>query len=383
MSKVLHTELETDKKSLEANVAELDAMFASIGSGAIATNAEGKIMRINDIALGLLAYTKDNALGEWYPKIIQAETEDGKKINQIELPITKSLITGVAVTERVVYVSSKGNKIPVSVTVSPIVLDDRPIGAIEVFRDITEELEIERAKSEFISLATHQLKSPPGAIRWNLEVLLDGSLGDLNADQKEMVSTSMQLTTKMIETVNALLNVSRMELNTFMIDPVPVDFEDIIKLLLTEQDQKIKAKKLKIVENYEKGIPKIPADPGLAKIIVENVVSNAIKYTPEEGTVTIKIDNNKKEKHILLSVKDTGYGIPKSQQDKIFTKMFRAENIREKAEGTGLGLYLLKSIVEFSDGKVWFESIEGKGTTFFVELPHKGMEAKEGTSKMS
>lgn len=368
---------------LIAKEAVTDAIFASIGDGAIATNAEGKIERINHIALDLLGYEIDEIINQWYPKVIHVEELNGSKINSIELPITQAIILGKPVTKRVVYLKKDGTKLPVSVTVSPTLLEGRPIGAVEVFRDITKDIELENAKSEFISIATHQLKTPPGAILWSLELLEDASIGEINDQQKEVIQSSIEVAKKMIDTVNSLLNVSRLELGTFIVEPVPTNYVEVAKEVLVEQKQLIEQKKLKIKEDFD-DIPLIPSDPGLAKIVVENLISNAVKYTRPEGNIFISIKNlpNAATKSILITVKDNGFGIPLKQQDKIFLKMFRADNVKTEVEGTGLGLYLLKSIVEFTKGKVWFESKENIGTTFYIELPVHGMVKKEGTSSL-
>lgn len=365
--------------------AEADAIFASIGDGAIATNKEGKIVRINHVALDILGFKSEDILNKWYPNIINAEDDKGYKISTIELPITKSLLSGEPVSKKITYIKKDKTKVPVNVTVSPIILNNLPIGAIEVFRDITEEVELDKSKSEFISLATHQLKTPPGALIWNLELLLDGSLGKVSKEQEKILVSMVDVTKKMIETVDSLLNVSRLELNTFIVDPVPTNFVKLADTVLEELKPQIITKEIKVKTNFDKNIPDIPSDPGLAKIIFENLLSNAVKYTPAKGSVTLSIINHPKNKSdsILITVTDTGYGIPLNQQKQIFTKMFRADNVKSAAEGTGLGLYLLKSIVEFSEGKVWFKSKENEGTSFYVIMPYKGMTKKEGTSKLS
>jgi PAS domain S-box-containing protein len=382
----LVSELEKTTKHIEEERAKADALFVSIGDGAIATDEQGKIRRINQPALDLLGYkSADDVVGVWYPKIIKAETEQGKPIGQIELPITRALLSGKSVSARIYYQKPDGDKLPAHVTVSPILLAGKPIGAVEVFRDITQELELEKTKSEFISLASHQLKTPPGAIKWNLELLLDGTLGALTDEQMRVIQDVHNVAGKMTETVSALLNVSRLELGTFTVEPKPVSYVSVIHDVLKELRPQISAKALQVHESYDSEIPDIPADPGLARIIIENVVSNAVKYTPEKGEVFLSIVNTPAQipKSILITVKDSGYGIPREQHGKIFDKMFRADNIIEKADGTGFGLYLLKSIVELAGGKVWFESEENKGTTFFIDLPYSGMHAKKGTSKIT
>jgi len=181
----------------------------------------------------------------------------------------------------------------------------------------------------------------------------------------------------MVELVNALLNISRIELGTFMIEPEQTDIVKITESILDEVKQKIKSKNLKIVRGYSAKMP-ISADTKLLRIIIQNIITNAVKYTPSGGTISIKLQ--KQSSNYQITIADTGYGIPQKQQNKIFSKLFRADNIREmETDGTGLGLYIVKRIVDQAGGKIWFKSQENKGTTFFITLPKGGMEKKEGS----
>ena len=152
--------------------------------------------------------------------------------------------------------------------------------------------------------------------------------------------------------------------------------------------------KLKLSEKYLKDLPLFNADPKLLRMVAQNLLSNAVKYTPDKGKVGFDIwlakkgdevgGKKVKEESVAITVSDTGYGIPAAQQEKIFTKLFRADNVREKdTDGTGLGLYIVKAIVDHSGGAVWFESVENKGTIFYVTLPLTGMKKKEGAKTLT
>lgn len=372
--------------NLEEERAKLDAIFSSIGDGALSTDEEGRVVRINNKGLNLLGYTAEEVIGAWYPKIMDASDELGNKLSGMQFPITKSLLNGEPVSQRVIYKKKDGSSLPVSVTVSPVILNGRPIGAVEIFHDITEELSIERSKNEFISIASHQLKTPPGALKWDLELLGDGTLGPVTDKQREVLDEMRGVADKMLETVNALLNVSRLELGTFIIDPKPVNYSLLTQSIVKELESRIKEKKQILHEIYDPLVPEIPADPGLANVVLDNLIGNAIKYTPPEGEISVSIVFEKETQEypigsILITIKDSGYGIPEKDHGRIFSKMFRAENVSD-IEGTGFGLYITKTIVEISGGTIWFTSVEKKGTTFFVRLPLSGMHKKEGTSKI-
>ena len=266
---------------------------------------------------------------------------------------------------------------------TPLVTDDKQyLGRIWYFRDITEHKQIDRAKTEFVSLASHQLRSPLTGIKWFIDLLSSKKSGKLNEKQKEYLKEIDDINQRLIGLVNALLNVSRIELGVFAIEPKPISFTKIADSVLELLAPEIEKKKLQIRKNYDKNLRNIKADPNLVRIIFQNLLSNAVKYTPRGGRISLTI--KKQEPNVLIKLSDTGYGIPKNQQTKIFEKLFRADNIREtEPDGTGLGLYIVKSVVEQPGGKIWFKSEENKGTTFYVTFPLKGMKRKEGIKGLS
>ncbi|MFC1645377.1 PAS domain-containing protein, partial [Patescibacteria group bacterium] len=252
---------------------------------------------------------------------------------------------------------------------------------IGVSWDVTIEQEIDKAKTEFVSLASHQLRTPLSSMGWNAQMLLAGDAGELTEEQKEFIEEIYGSSQIMNNLVNALLNTSRIDLGTFSIEPEDINFEEIARSVLKELEPQIKEKKQNLEENFEK-LPLISADPQLLRIVFQNLLSNAIKYTPEDGKIGVSI--SKKDNDVLIVISDTGYGIPKKQQQKIFSKLFRAENIISKdVEGTGLGLYIVKAIIDVSGGKIWFESEENKGATFYVTIPLSGMKKKDGNKGLS
>src|SRR5437868_12325280 len=154
--------------------AEVDALFMSIGEGAISTDSRSRINRVNKAALDILGYTEDELIGKWFLGIIIAEDEDGNPMSNTERPIAQVFLTGRAISARAFYTTKDGSKVPVYLTVSPIMLDLKPVGAIEVFRDISRELELEKAKDEFVAIASHQLRTPATAVKQYIGLLLEG-----------------------------------------------------------------------------------------------------------------------------------------------------------------------------------------------------------------
>jgi PAS domain S-box-containing protein len=267
-------------------------------------------------------------------------------------------------------------------TITPILNENKEVEfLISLSHDITKEKEVDKAKTEFVSLASHQLRTPLSSINWYAEMLIAGDAGKLNDDQEGFVKEIYKGNQRMVDLVNSLLDVSRLELGTFQINPELINLADPAKSVINELKPGISAKKLKIDFQCEENLPEIKADQKLIRIIFQNLLSNAVKYTPDGGKIGVSL--SKEEKYLLLKVSDTGYGIPSNQQDKTFTKLFRADNVKAKdTEGTGLGLYIIKQIVDNSGGQISFESEEDKGTTFFVRLPLTGMKKKEGTKAL-
>jgi len=259
---------------------------------------------------------------------------------------------------------------------------NKPLKMIGVNFDITHDKEVDIEKTEFVSLASHQLKTPVGAISWSMEMLLSGDYGRLTGKQKEVVSDMYKMNKRMNDLINSLLNVSRIELGVFIVEPVPVNWASLCDDVLLELNAKIKSKKHNVSIEYAKGLEKIPADAKLLHIVFLNYISNALKYTQDEGNISIKILKDKT--NVIFSVSNNGESIPKKDQDKIFSKLFRASNAQQQdPDGNGLGLYLVKKIIENSGGKAWFESIPGKDTVFYASFPVSGMIKKEGTRALS
>lgn len=369
----------TEDRTPNEQQAEAEALFTSIGDGAISTDEFGRITRINPAAQELLGYKEEELIGAWFPKKIVAVNFDDAQINLIDRPITKAFLTGKPISEKMYYRRKDGQKLPVAINVSPILLDGKPLGAIEVFRDITLEQEVDRMKSEFISLASHQLRTPLSAIKTYTHMLYEGYMGELNSAQKSALNTIVGASNRMNELISTLLNITRMESGTIAVSPKTIRLDGLVDDIMKEVILMASTKSIKLSATVapKSGIT-LDTDPIILKEVLANLTINALKYTPDGGNVDIKMRARKH--HALIEVKDSGWGIPKYSQDQIFSKFFRAENIvRRETTGTGLGLYLVKGLVEALEGEVWFTSEEGKGTSFFVSLPYK-LDGRSGKS---
>lgn len=363
--------LTVPERSSHEQEAEAEALFTSIGDGAVSTDEFGRITRINPTGLYLLGYDASELIGAWFPKKIVSVGFDDSPINLIDRPITKAFLTGKSISDKFYYLRKDGSKLPVSITVSPILLDGKPLGAIGVFRDITLEQEVDRMKSEFISLASHQLRTPLSAIKTYTHMLFDGYMGELNSAQKSSLNTIIGASDRMNELISTLLNITRMESGTIALTMKPVRVDIIAKEVVKELGLMAGSKSIKLATEVRPaaGIT-ATTDPLILKEIITNLVSNAIKYTPEKGSVDIRL--SKRAGNFHAKIIDNGWGIPQFAQDQIFSKFFRAHNIvKRETTGTGLGLYLVKGLVDALGGRIWFNSEEGKGTVFTISLPIK------------
>ena len=252
---------------------------------------------------------------------------------------------------------------------------------VSIERDISEEKKTVRAKNEFMSLASHQLRTPPSIIGWYTETLKAGDLGPINEKQNEYLCEIYKANQRMVAIINSLLNISRIELNTFSISNKEIDIKGLVDETITELSSRFK-RKADVKKDYDPNLNLFRADPNILQIIIDNLISNAFKYSPPDNT-KIELAARLVDRSFLFSVKDNGIGIPAKDQDRVFEKLFRADNaVATDPDGTGIGLYMTKRIVESLGGKIWFESKENSGTTFFISLP-AGMPEKIGTTTLA
>jgi len=359
----------------EGQRALTEVLFNSIGEGAVTTDEYGRITRINPIATRILGFSENDALGVWLPKLFVAYDEEGIVIPLIDRPITKAFISGDIITDKIRYKTKDNVLLPVIITISPIMVKGLPIGCIEIFRDITKEYAIDKMKSDFISLASHQLRTPLSTIKTYSHMLIDGYMGDLTIQQSKSLKRIISSTDRMNDTISTLLNITRIESGSIVIVRNPIAVCEVINSVI--EDHKLSATNKNIEIKFEK--PKnieILSDGVVLKEVIGNLINNAIKYTPHSGEIRVEL--KVKSNQIIISVEDNGIGIPEDSQSSIFSKFFRANNaLIEDSSGTGLGLYLVKGLVNELGGEVWFDTKKTKGSIFYVSLPYQSLTIKD------
>ena len=369
-----------EKKYLEhvrdlesANIGD-DTMLANINDGVIATDEQGVIAIINNAALKFLGLERTKVLGRKAIEVIPAQDDEGNPIPDGERSIQKVLATKHAIATSVsnayYYVRANKERFPVAITATPtkFIFNGKAIGVIEIFRDISKEKEIDRQKSEFISIASHQLRTPLGSMRWNLE-LMELEIASSPQGAQERLREVHKINLRVIHLVRDLLNVTRIDQGRVEDEPERTDIVNIVQSVIQEIEPQAREKSISIgMKIKTPDTPAIVIDAKRFREVIQNLLTNASRYTLSGGHIQIEIDHT--DHSFEIAVSDTGIGIPEKDKPIIFSKFARVENAAAiDTEGSGLGLYIVKSYITGWGGKIWFESKEGKGTTFYISLP--------------
>ncbi|TAN58457.1 HAMP domain-containing protein [Patescibacteria group bacterium] len=368
---------QADLFAAEINLREekdrLNAVISSIGEGLVVVSADYKVMLMNKIAERILEVSYSGIKDKKGDKILTVLKGD-KILPFEERPVVQAIRTGKAVfkelSDNYYYQLLSGKKIPVTISTTPLKYGETIIGAVVVFRDITDEKQLDDAKSNFISIASHQLRTPLTAIKLFVEMLNTGKAGRLNKTQKEYIEDVSISTERMIGLVNDLLNLSRIESGKLKSALMLVRIDEVVKSAIDEADVLAKEKKLSLVFKKPKNIIQSNLDADLFRQVIHNLLTNAIRYSTngKKNDIIVRVEKNGKE--CIVSVQDFGIGIPDEAKSRLFDRFYRADNaVKADANGTGVGLYTIKMLLNRMGGKVWYESQIGKGTIFSVSIP--------------
>lgn len=326
----------------------------------------GNIRNPNRATLRFLGGTVEDCTSTNFYSLIVDEARANQAMSMLRTKVERSV--PISQEEMCLHAIDKKKELFALVSIyslehsSPI-----PFKHLVTLVDVSKERESERVKTDFLLLASHQLRTPLTTVKWYIDYLLTTEKLGLSETVREYLEQIYIGNERMIELITTLLTVSRIEMGTLAPEYTTVHVNEIISDIIEELGPDIFKKQTK-VKVTTTGDDVLVMDHTMMRIIVHNLLTNAVKYTPVGGSVFV--ESTFTPHHCTISVKDTGYGIPEDEQEKIFTKMFRATNARKiSTNGTGLGLYLCKAFAEKLGGEIQFSSKEGKGTTFIISLP--------------
>lgn len=355
---------------VEENVSGLkiiDIFFETSHELMCIANAKGYFEKLNPAFEAMLGYPLEEMLSQPFLSFIH---EDDRAATEKEINRLGSGIKTIDFTNR--YRRKSGEYVWLQWNATPW---EGKIFATA--RNVTKEHEVDRMKTEFIALASHQLRTPLTATKWFLERVAGGEGGTVTEKQKELLIKTYESNERTISLVNALLNISRIESGRIIMDSENINIARLFNEVIEETKLKYLDKKQVVTLEAENSDLLVPTDKKLLRNILINLLTNAMKYSPEKSVIKTSI--RKEGGLVMFKISDHGIGISANDQRMIFTRFFRTQQaIRYDAEGTGLGLYLTKQIVQSLGGTIGFESEDGKGTTFWFSIPEAGTPMKTG-----
>lgn len=368
----LGVRIERAQEASESERRRLDNVLTQMTDGVIATDRHGNITIINETALDFLGKTEKEVTGKLITKVLGLKDLSVQDLmsTQQELVITVNKNTP---DEMILHANfSLIQRVTGFVS-----------GLVCVLHDITEQQKNEREQQQFVSNVSHELRTPLTSLRAYVEALNDGAWKDENI-APQFLNVIQDETERMIRMINDLLSLSRMDRGVAKMDLEWVNFNDFVNHILNRFDMIVKTdeknndntKKYTIKREFTNQALWVEIDTDKMMQVIDNIMNNAIKYSPDGGVITVRLlqSNN----HVILSISDQGLGIPRKALNKIFDRFYRVDKARSRKQGgTGLGLAISKEIVEAHKGKIWADSAEGKGSTFYISLPYEPM-SEEG-----
>lgn len=367
---------------LEAEQFKSNLIIESISDGVLVTNNQGTVELLNDSAASLLGWDKNEALHLDYRSLIKPISESGKELEPDA--ISQSMQSSKSVQKLSQLETRNQRQFYVDIVASPIMQTvqgedgntvQKPVGTIAVLRNVDQQKRAEQQRSDFISTASHEMRTPVASIEGFLELALNPKVSVIDDKARGYLTKALAATKHLGELFQDLLTVSKSDDGRLTNHPEIVEVGAFLKELITESTPRAEQKGLKVSLEFASGnssntvvpLMYINADPNRLREVVSNLFDNAVKYT-KTGMITVGA--SLKDRGVVIRISDTGIGIAAEDIPHLFQKFYRTDNSdTREIGGTGLGLYICKQIVEMMGGKVYVESTVGTGSTFFVELP--------------
>jgi signal transduction histidine kinase len=357
--------------NVKTETQQVQSIIAHLNIGVVAYDNDFKVLIFNPAAEEIFSLSRNDIVGQ---KLSAAMASDSKfkvlaQVVYSSLAPTVIKRSDPGVYPQIIDVSFDDPRLELRV-VTDRIFDEKGVisGFVKLITNRTREIELLKSKTEFITVAAHQLRTPLTAINWALESL-EG--GQLQPQQKELVDTGFLAAKKMLKTVNDLLDVAKIEEGRFGYQFEEVNIVSYLEDILSQSNDIAKQYNIKLYfQRPKESSISVYIDQQKMSMVLFNLIDNAVKYNVENGSVTIAVEKVDNEPYVKITIKDTGIGIPANQMDKLFTKFFRADNvIRFSPDGTGMGLYIVRNIITRHGGKIWVESELNRGTTFYFTVP--------------
>lgn len=363
--------IERSQEESDSERRRLDSVLSHMSDGVIATDRHGNVSVINQMALSFLNTTEKEIMGQPINKAL------GLKESAQDLIADKK---GIVITTN----SEAHGEMILHASFSLIKrVTGFVSGSVCVLHDVTEQQKNEDSQKQFVSNVSHELRTPLTSLHAYIETLNEGAWKDPEVAPK-FLKVTQEETERMIRMINDLLSLSRMDRGTVKMDLEWVNFNDFVVHILNRFDMIVKSdekdeagkKKYRIKRELGSQALWVEIDTDKMMQVIDNIMNNAIKYSPDGGTITVRLTQN--QNHVILSISDQGLGIPRKDLGKIFDRFYRVDKARSRAQGgTGLGLAIAKEIVEAHHGKIWADSREGQGSTFYISLPYQPMSEED------
>lgn len=371
LSKAL-IKVEREEETISAERNKLAVILSGISDAVIALDSNRNIVTFNKTAEKLTGYNGEDVIGKYIGDIINVYETNTPLAPETYSPIQSNTNEGVVFSKSGLKIKTIKKEAYVNLLVGHISEGLAVnLGCILTMHDITEETQLEHMKLDFVSMAAHELRTPLTTIKNYLSVFIEENSAKLGSEQNNFLKRIDVATQQLASLIENLLNASKVERNAFVVNLAPTDLVSIAKQITIDLTSKAAEKKitLKFVEP-KNHIPKVMANKLRLSEVLGNLLSNAIAYTKPKGKITVTVTQNGNE--VVTNVADTGEGIPKEAIPHLFTKFFRVSaDLEQEGKGTGLGLYISKSIIDMHHGRIWVESELGKGSIFSFSIPTK------------
>ncbi len=357
--------------------AKNQSILESIADGVLVTDAHGSVILANHSASQILDIPRDQLIGKSVNELLGLYAAMGKNW-------TRTIEAWANSNQREIHHVYLAEQLTiedkhVSVHLSPVFADSQFFGTVSIFRDVTQDVAVDRMKSEFVSTVSHELRTPMTSIKGYAELMLMGAAGGLTDPQKQYLEVIVGNADRMSELINDLLDISRIESGKTTLELQSVNLAQIIESVVEEHLHGLiehDGKPMIIENEVPLSLPAVFADPDRVTQVLTNLVDNAFHYTPENGRISVRAWPN--AEHVCVSVSDTGIGISREHQEKIFERFYRVEDKEiQQVPGTGLGLAIVRSLVQMHGGDILVESTPGVGSTFTFTLPFSTEEKKK------